>query len=87
MNIEGVTVLNLNNLALAVRTQAVPGAEFEIEIVKHGEAESQGVGYLPDGTMVVIEDAGKYIGSTTRSTVNNALQTAAGRMIFASLSE
>ena len=85
--IEDVTVLNLNNLALAVRTQAVPGAEFEIEIVKHGEAESQGVGYLPDGTMVVIEDAGKYIGSTTRITVNNALQTSAGRMIFASLSE
>ena len=85
--IEGVSVLNLNNLALAVRTQAVPGAEFEIEIVKHGEAESQGVGYLPDGTMVVIEDAGKYIGSTTKITVNNALQTSAGRMIFASLSE
>jgi len=82
--IEGVQVLNLNNLSQAVRTQVVPGAEFEIIIVKHGESESQGVGYLPDGTMVVIEEAGKYIGSTIRITVNNSLQTSAGRMIFAS---
>ena len=85
--IEGVAVLNLNNLAQAVRTQAVPGAEFEIEIVKHGEAENQGVGYLPDGTMVVIDDAAHQIGSVIRITVNNALQTAAGRMIFARKSD
>ncbi|MBC8522373.1 PIN/TRAM domain-containing protein [PVC group bacterium] len=85
--IEGVAVLNLNNLAQAVRTQAVPGAEFEIEIVKHGEAENQGVGYLPDGTMVVIDDAAHQIGSVIRITVNNALQTAAGRMIFAHKSD
>ena len=85
--IEGVQVLNLNNLSHAVRTQVVPGAEFEIEIVKHGEADSQGVGYMPDGTMVVIEEAGKYIGSTIRITVNNSLQTSAGRMIFASPSD
>lgn len=84
--IDGVQVLNVNNLAQAVRTQAVPGAEFELDIIKHGEAESQGVGYLADGTMVVVEDAGHFIGSTILITVNNALQTSAGRMIFASSS-
>ena len=54
--IEGITVLNLNNLAIAVRTQAIPGASIQIEIVKHGESIQQGVGFLQDGTMVVVEN-------------------------------
>ena len=85
--IEGVTVLNLNTLAHAVRTQAVPGAEFELDIVKKGETDSQGIGYLPDGTMVVVDDAASHVGTTMRITVNNSLQTTAGRMIFASPSD
>ena len=85
--IEGVTVLNLNTLAHAVRTQAVPGAEFELDIVKKGETDFQGIGYLPDGTMVVVDDAASHVGTTMRITVNNSLQTTAGRIIFASPSD
>jgi uncharacterized protein YacL len=81
--IEGVTVLNLNDLSVAVRTQAVPGAVIAIEIVRKGESDSQGIGYMPDGTMVVIEGGGGLIGETISVEVTNALQTSAGRMIFA----
>jgi uncharacterized protein YacL len=83
--IEGVTVLNLNDLSVAVRTQAVPGAHIQLEIVRKGESESQGVGYMPDGTMVVVEGAGSLIGQTVGIEVTNALQTSAGRMIFANI--
>ena len=83
--IEGVTVLNLNDLSIAVRMQAVPGAIMQIEIVRKGESPQQGVGYLPDGTMVVIEDGGESVGQTVMIEVTNSLQTSAGRMIFANL--
>ena len=83
--IEGVTVLNINDLSLAVRTQAVPGAQMQIEIVRHGESETQGVGYLADGTMVVIEDGGSFVGEFVTIEVTNSLQTSAGRMIFANV--
>lgn len=81
--IEGVTVLNLNDLSVAVRTQAVPGAKIKLEIVRKGESDSQGIGYMPDGTMVVVEGAGSKIGESIDVEVTNALQTSAGRMIFA----
>jgi uncharacterized protein YacL len=84
--IEGVTVLNLNDLSQAVRAQAVPGAKLQIEIVRHGETKVQGVGYMPDGTMVVVENGGGAVGEFVTIEVTNALQTSAGRMIFASLS-
>jgi len=85
--IEGVTVLNLNDLSVAVRMQAVPGALMKIEIVRKGESPKQGIGYLADGTMVVIEDGGESIGEFVMIEVTNALQTSAGRMIFANLSK
>jgi uncharacterized protein YacL len=81
--IEGVVVLNLNDLSVAVRTQAVPGAIITLEIVRKGESANQGVGYMPDGTMVVVENAGANIGESISIEVTNALQTSAGRMIFA----
>jgi len=83
--IEGVTVLNLNDLSVAVRMQAVPGAVMQIEVVRKGESPQQGVGYLPDGTMVVIEDGGDKVGEIVMIEVTNSLQTSAGRMIFANL--
>jgi uncharacterized protein YacL len=84
--IEGITVLNLNDLSLAVRTQAIPGTVMQIEIVRKGESSSQGVGFLPDGTMVVIEDGGDNVGEFVMVEVTNSLQTSAGRMIFANVS-
>jgi uncharacterized protein YacL len=83
--IHGVSVLNLNDLANALKSQAVPGESLTVEVVKHGEGATQGVGYLPDGTMVVIEDAAKAVGQTVTCTVTNSLQTTAGRMIFAQM--
>jgi uncharacterized protein YacL len=85
--IEGATVLNLNDLSVAVRTQAVPGAEMRIEIVREGETPSQGIGFLPDGTMVVVENGGNEIGEFVTIKITNSLQTTAGRMIFAMLSD
>jgi uncharacterized protein YacL len=77
--------LNLNDLSIAVRTQAVPGAEMKIDIVREGESPSQGIGFLPDGTMVVVEDGGESIGELVTIKITNSLQTSAGRMIFAAL--
>ena len=71
--------------SFAVRTQAVPGAEMRIEIVREGENSSQGIGFLPDGTMVVVEDGGPSIGKLVTINITNSLQTSAGRMIFAAL--
>ena len=85
--IEGVTVLNLNDLSAAVRMQAVPGAIMQLDIVRKGESDRQGVGYLPDGTMVVVEDGGDCLGSMVMVEVTNSLQTTAGRMIFAIVAE
>ena len=64
----------------------MPGAKLQIEIVRHGETKVQGVGYMPDGTMVVVENGGGAVGEFVTIEVTNALQTSAGRMIFASLS-
>lgn len=80
--IQGVSVMNINDLANAVKSTAIPGETMEIAIIKGGEAPTQGVGYMPDGTMVVVENAAEYIGRTVTLTVTNALQTSAGRMIF-----
>jgi len=85
--IEGVTVLNLNDLSMAVRMQAVPGAIMQIEVVRKGESPKQGVGYLSDGTMVVVEDGGESVGQVVNIEVTNSLQTSSGRMIFASLAK
>ncbi len=83
--IEGVPIQNLNDLSIAVRTQAVPGAEMKLELVREGESDSQGIGFLPDGTMVVVEGGGDHIGTVVTIKITNSLQTSAGRMIFAAI--
>ncbi|MGD1903253.1 MAG: PIN/TRAM domain-containing protein [Geitlerinemataceae cyanobacterium] len=83
--LQKVTVLNVNDLAQAVRLSYVPGDSLELKIVKPGKEASQGVGYLDDGTMVVVEEASEEVGSEVRAIVTSALQTSAGRMIFAKL--
>ncbi len=80
--IQGVPVLNLNEMASSLKPQVIPGETIRIEVVKRGESANQGVGYLPDGTMVVIEEASDHIGREIDVMVTNSLQTSAGRMIF-----
>lgn len=80
---QGVPVLNINELSNAIKPVVLPGEEMTIDIVKDGKESSQGVAYLEDGTMIVVEGGRKYIGQTTKVIVTSVLQTAAGRMIFA----
>lgn len=84
--LQGVQVLNINELANAVKAVYLPGEELEVEVIQEGKEIGQGVGYLDDGTMVVVEDGRNSIGQTISVTVTKVLQTAAGRMIFARIS-
>lgn len=81
--LQGVSILNINELANAVKSVVLPGETMAISIIQEGKEVSQGVGYMDDGTMVVIESGNKLIGQTKDVTVTKVLQTAAGRMIFA----
>jgi uncharacterized protein YacL len=81
--LQGVSILNINELANAVKAILLPGETLEMKIIQEGKEYGQGVGYMEDGTMVVVEDGHKYIGKTLSITVTKVLQTAAGRMIFA----
>jgi uncharacterized protein YacL len=81
--LQGVSILNINELANAVKAILLPGETLEMKIIQEGKEYSQGVGYMEDGTMVVVEDGHKYIGKTIEISVTKVLQTAAGRMIFA----
>jgi uncharacterized protein YacL len=83
--LHGVNVLNVNELANALKPVVLPGEEMSILVIKDGKESSQGVGYLDDGTMVVVEGARRYIGNTVDVIVTSVLQTAAGKMIFANL--
>jgi uncharacterized protein YacL len=80
--IQGVEVINLNELANALKLVALPGETLPIRIVKQGDQIGQGVGYLDDGTMVVVEQGKSAIGQEVNITVTSVLQTPAGRMIF-----
>ncbi len=80
--LDQVSVLNLNDLANALKPIFISGENIEVKIVKKGKEDCQGVGFLVDGTMVVIEDGGDHIGQTVSTRVSNILQTGAGRMIF-----
>lgn len=80
--LDQVSVLNLNDLANALKPIFISGEDIEVKIVKKGKEQCQGVGFLSDGTMVVIEDGGDHVGQTVKTTVSNILQTGAGRMIF-----
>ena len=80
--LQGVDVINLNELANALKLVALPGEQLSVRIVKQGDQIGQGVGYLDDGTMVVIEQGRSMIGQDVAITVTSVLQTPAGRMIF-----
>ncbi len=80
--LRGVSVVNLNTIADALKPVVLPGESMKVRIVKPGEGPAQGVGYLEDGTMVVVEGARDKIGNEVELIVTNALQTAAGKMIF-----
>ncbi len=81
-SLQGVKVLNLNELANAVKTVVIPGEELSVHVIKEGREHGQGVGYLPDGTMIVVEDGRRNIGNTLMVEVTSVLQTHAGKMIF-----
>jgi len=81
--VQGVDVLNINELANAVKPVVLPGEEMKVLLIKGGKENGQAVAYLDDGTMIVVENGKKYIGTTTMVLVTSILQTAAGRMIFA----
>ena len=80
--IEGLRVLNLNELANSVKTLLLPGERLNVEIIQEGKESGQGVAYLDDGTMVVVEEGRQHIGDVVPVTVTRVLQTVAGRMIF-----
>lgn len=82
-HVEGVAVLNINELANAVKPIVLPGEEMHIAILREGKEAQQGVGYLDDGTMIVVENGRRLIGESTDVVVTSVLQTVAGRMIFA----
>lgn len=81
--VVGITVVNVNELAQLLRAQHLPGELFDIELIQAGANRDQAVGYLADGTMVVVENAKNYIGKTIAVEVVRNLQTEAGRMMFA----
>ncbi len=84
-DVTGVAVLNVNELAGALRPVFMPGEAMQVHVVKEGKEAGQGVGYLDDGTMVVVDHGKRFIGQTVDAAVTTVLQTAAGRMIFARL--
>lgn len=79
---QGVEVLNINELANAIKPVAIPGEEMIVQVVKEGKEHSQGIAYLDDGTMIVVDGGKKHMGETIRVLVTSVLQTPAGRMIF-----
>lgn len=81
--VQGVPVLNINELANALKPIVLPGEEMSIQIMREGKEQGQGVAYLDDGTMIVVEQGRRFIGDTVNVVVTSVLQTAAGRMIFA----
>lgn len=81
--LQGVRVLNINDLANSLRPVVLPGEEMTIRIIQEGREQNQGVGYLDDGTMVVVEGGRRYIGISLELIVSRVLQTSAGRIIFA----
>jgi uncharacterized protein YacL len=81
-SIQGIKVLNINELAGALRPVVFPGERMQIKLSKEGKEHNQGIGYLDDGTMVVVEDARRLIGQEVKVTVTSVLQTQAGRMVF-----
>ncbi|UCB57120.1 MAG: TRAM domain-containing protein [Candidatus Omnitrophota bacterium] len=80
--IQGIKVLNINELANALKPIVLPGEVLEVKVIKEGKEYNQGIGYLDDGTMIVVENGRHLLGKTVQTTVTSVLQTTAGRMIF-----
>ena len=83
--LQGLEVLNINQLANAMKPAVLPGESMQVQILREGKSQGQGVAYLDDGTMVVIENARRYIGKEVEVSVTSVLQTTAGRMIFSEI--
>ncbi|HEU4830924.1 MAG TPA: hypothetical protein VFS65_02000 [Candidatus Saccharimonadales bacterium] len=83
--VEGITVLNVNDLAMSLRMAYLPGEKMMLELIQKGQDGHQAVGHLTDGTMVVVEHASSYIGKTVEIEFIRSLQTAAGKMMFAKM--
>lgn len=81
--LQGVDVLNINELANALKPVFLPGEQMSVQIIKHGKETGQGIAYLDDGTMIVVEGGDGYIGSNIQVAVTSILQTVAGRLVFA----
>ena len=81
--LQGVRVLNINELANAVKSVVLPGEEMSIQVIQEGKEINQGVGYLDDGTMVVVEQGRRFMGDRLSVRATKVLQTNAGRLIFA----
>lgn len=85
--VSGVKILNVNELANAMKTPMIPGEEVEVKIIQEGKEKTQGVGYLPDGTMIVVENGAGHMGRKIKTKVSRVIQTVAGRMIFVQSAE
>ena len=85
--LQGVQVLNLNELAQAMKPVVLPGEEMKVTVVKEGKEAGQGIGYLEDGTMIVVGDGADHVGETCAITISSVYQTVAGKMIFANLKD
>ncbi|RPI30356.1 MAG: TRAM domain-containing protein, partial [Actinomycetota bacterium] len=83
--IQGVRVLNVNDLADAVKAAVLPGEQIEVKILREGREQDQGVGYLDDGTMIVVEEAAAKVGNRVQAEVTSVLQSPSGKMIFSRL--
>jgi uncharacterized protein YacL len=85
--LRGVAVINIHELAEAVRPQLLVGEDFRVKLVRAGENPGQGVGYLADGTMVVVDDSKHLVGQEVSAIVTSTHQSSAGRMIFGKIKE
>ncbi|MEA3421997.1 MAG: TRAM domain-containing protein, partial [Acidobacteriota bacterium] len=86
-NLQGIPVLNINELASALKPVVLPGETIRAFILKEGKEKDQGIAYLDDGTMVVVDNSRKMIGQTVDVTVTSVLQTTVGKMIFGRYNE
>ena len=85
--LQGVRVLNINELANALKPVVLPGEQMAVKIIREGKEHGQGVGYLDDGTMIIVDSAQKLLNMNVEVVVTSVLQTTAGRMIFSELKE
>ena len=85
--LQGIRILNINQLANAVKPVVLPGELMTVKIIKEGKEHGQGVAYLDDGTMIIVDNAQRHQGTSVVVTVTSVLQTTAGRMIFSELKD